>query len=104
MSPSVSENFKSGKRHQKSAHTRSPNVIRLIADARLIATLGGASDDDIALALRLADPTWQHSTVPSSLAAPNNRSHAPEWIVGMCNASGFSLNVTAWQPLPASRR
>jgi hypothetical protein len=66
-----------------------------MADDKLIATLGGASEDAITLALRLAEPTWQHSTVPSSFAAANNGSHAPEWIVGMCSASGFSLNVTA---------
>ncbi len=66
-----------------------------------MATPAGASLELIAL--RDDEPRWQHSTVPVSQQAANNGSHPPEWIDGMLSASGFSLNVTAWQPLEARR-
>src|SRR6516165_1211463 len=70
-------------------------------DERLMPTEGGAlgvveADFD-------DDPTWQHSTVPSSEQAANSGSQWPEWIEGMRRAAGFSENVTAWHPLAARR-
>src|SRR6478672_12990362 len=50
------------------------------------------------------EPTWQQTTVPSSLHAANSGSHAPEWMLGMPRPVGFSENVIAWQPLAARRR
>src|SRR3954470_15903633 len=67
-----------------------------------MATPAGASVED--MAARDEEPRWQHSTVPVSLQAAKSGSHAPEWIDGMSRASGFSENVTAWQPLAARRR
>src|SRR3954447_17815665 len=72
-----------------------------MVDDKLIGTGAGASGevdadfDD--------DPTWQHSTVPVSQHAANNGSHAVVWMLGMPSPAGFSENVTAWQPLRASR-
>src|SRR6267142_2790170 len=72
-----------------------------MTDERLIGTGAGASGtvdadfDD--------EPTWQHNTVPASQHAANNRSHSPEWMLGMPSPAGFSENVTAWQSLAASR-
>src|SRR2546429_2829986 len=74
----------------------------VITGDSIILTLDGASLD--VFAMRDDDPTWQHSTVPSSEQAPNNGSQYPEWIEAILRASGFSENVTAWQPLVARRR
>ena len=101
MSPSVSENLRSGKRSQNSAHTNSTSVEMVRADERVIGTLAGASAE--APTDRDDDPKWQHSTVPRSLHAANSGSHSPEWIDGMPSIAGFSEKVTAWQPLSASR-
>src|SRR5256714_2412353 len=101
MSPSVSAKRSFGNRCQKSAQSRSPRVKMLIADDRFIGTGGGASG--AVDALFDEDPTWQHSTVPVSAHAANNGSHASVWMLGMPRPAGFSENVTAWQPLPASR-
>src|SRR5690349_24121336 len=49
------------------------------------------------------DPTWQHNTVPVSQHAAKSGSHASVWMLGMPRPAGFSENVTAWQPLSASR-
>src|SRR3954452_22992782 len=72
-----------------------------MTDDSAIPTLAGASGD--VDAARDDDPRWQQSTVPASQHAANSGSHAPEWMLGICNAAGFSLNVTAWQPLSARR-
>src|SRR4051812_30397153 len=101
MSPSVSENRSWGNRSQNVAHRRSMRVKIDIVDDDVIFTLAGASA--AAGADRDDDPTWQHSTVPTSQHAVNSGSQWPEWIEGMLSASGFSENVTAWQPLAASR-
>src|SRR5581483_4291912 len=72
-----------------------------MVDDRFIGTGGGASGvvdadfDD--------EPTWQHSTVPVSQHAANNGSHASVWMLGMPSPTGFSENVTAWQPIAARR-
>ena len=71
MSPSVSEKRNVGKRHQKSAHMRSPSVYTLMVDESVIGTLAGASlvvDDAFD-----DDPTWQQSTVPASSARGEQR-------------------------------
>src|SRR5438309_2384047 len=99
MSPSVSENFRFGKRHQKSAHMRSPSVNTVPADDRLIGTLAGASS--VVIADFDDEPRWQQRTTSSSLHAENSGSHWPEWMLGMPSASGFSLKVTACTPLAA---
>src|SRR5260370_39829731 len=73
-----------------------------MTDDRFIGTGGGASGtvdaafDD--------EPTWQHSTVPSSLQAAKSGSQASVWMLGIPIPTGFSENVTAWQPFAASRR
>src|SRR6516165_10346061 len=72
-----------------------------MTDDRLMPTDGGASgvvDADFE-----EDPTWQHSTVPSSEQAAKSGSQWPEWMDGMRSAAGFSENVTAWHPLEARR-
>src|SRR4051794_29497606 len=96
MSPSVRENLRSGKRPHRSDHSSSPSVKIVITGESIMRTLGGASFD--VCADRDDEPTWQHSTVPSSEHAANSGSQYPEWIDGICSASGFSENVTAWQP------
>src|ERR1700756_73621 len=61
MSPSVSENRRSGESAQKVAQISSTSVKPDIIDDRLIPTLGGASADTIGA---LDDePMWQHRTV-----------------------------------------
>ena len=102
MSPSVREKRRSGKRHQKSAHIRSPRENIDMTEERLMATDGGASG--VVPAAFDDEPTWRQSTVPSSRAAANSGSQWPEWIDGIWRAAGFSENVTAWQPFPARRR
>src|SRR6185312_1020516 len=102
MSPSVSEKRRFGKRHQKSAHMRSPREYVDMTDDRLMPTDGGASA--VVEADFEDDPTWQHSTVPSSEHAAKRGSQWPEWIEGMWSAAGFSENVTAWHPFAARRR
>ena len=73
----------------------------LIIDDAVICTLGGASVDTCGD--RDAEPTCVHSTVLFSQTASNNGYQYLVWMLGICNASGFSENVTAWQPLSASR-
>ena len=73
-----------------------------MADERLMATDGGASG--VVDAALDDEPTCRHRTVPTSEHAAKSGSQWPEWIDGMCRAAGFSEKVTAWQPLPASRR
>src|SRR5690349_24040967 len=101
MSPSVSENFRSGKRSQNLAHSSSLKVEITDTAPTAMVTLGGASVD--VCAPRDADPTWQQSTVSVSHAAVNTGSQKSVWIDGMFSASGFSENVTAWTPLAESR-
>src|SRR6266568_8589093 len=72
-----------------------------MVDDSVILTLAGASLADGTE--RDAEPTWQHRTVSVSQHTANNGSQWPEWIDGMRRASGFSENVTAWQPLAAIR-
>src|SRR3954453_12530324 len=73
-----------------------------MTDDRFIATGAGAS---LVVDARCDDePTWQHNTVPVSQHAANNGSHASVWMLGIPRPAGFSENVTAWQPLAASRR
>src|SRR5580692_1466073 len=102
MSPSVREKRRSGKRHQKSAHIRSPSEKVDMTEERLMATDGGASG--VVPAAFDDEPTWRQSTVPSSEQAPNRGSQCPEWMEGMWRAAGFSEKVTAWQPFWARRR
>src|SRR5271169_4360209 len=71
-------------------------------DDRLMGTDGGASG--VVDAALDEEPTCRHNTVPSSEHAANSGSQWPEWIEGMRSAAGFSEKVTAWHPLPASRR
>ena len=59
-----------------------------MVDDRFILTLAGASD--AAGAERDDEPTWQHSTVPTSQHAAKSGSQAPEWMDGIRSASGFS--------------
>src|SRR5580693_8256070 len=68
---------------------------------RLMPTDGGASG--VVEADFEEEPTWQHSTVPSSEQAPKRGSQWPEWMEGMWRAAGFSENVTAWHPFAAKR-
>src|SRR5215471_13441168 len=72
-----------------------------MTDERFIGTGAGASGDVDALLDE--DPTWQHNTVPVSVHAANNGSHASVWMLGIPSPAGFSENVTAWQPFAASR-
>src|SRR6516225_10029626 len=72
----------------------------LIIDDAVIITLGGASIDT--WGDRDAEPTWVHSSVLFSQTASNSGYQYLVWMLGICNASGFSENVTAWQPLSAS--
>jgi hypothetical protein len=101
-SPSVIENFRSGNRSQNVAQINSTTVYTEATDDAVIATLAGASAE--VSVLRDDEPRWQHSTVPSSEQAANSGSQWPEWMLGMPSPSGFSENVTAWQPFSASRR
>ena len=61
--------------------------------ARPATTIGDRDDE----------PTWVHSTVLFSHAASNSGYQCLVWMLGISSASGFSENVTAWQPLSASR-
>src|SRR6202000_842871 len=73
----------------------------LIIDDAVIWTLGGASVDTCGD--RDAEPTWVHNTVWFSQTDSNSGDQYLVCMLGICNASGFSENVTAWQPLSASR-
>src|ERR1700730_3271776 len=73
-----------------------------MTDDRFIGTGGGASG--AVDALFDDEPTWQHSTVPTSEQAAKSGSHASVWMLGIPRPAGFSENVTAWQPLAARRR
>src|SRR5260370_7487392 len=78
-SPSVSENFRSGNLPQNSAQISSIRVNMLIIDDAVMATLGGASDDTVAL--REDDPTSVLSTVLFSHPPLTTASHSSQWIV-----------------------
>ena len=54
------------------------------------------SDDD--------EPMCRHTIVPSSEHACQNGSQCSSWKLGSFSFSGFSENVTAWQPFAAMRR
>ncbi len=101
MSPSVSENFRSGNRSQNLAQISSPKVASTEAAPSAMVTLGGASVDTCAP--REEDPTCVQSTVSVSHAAVKTGSQKSVWIDGMFSASGFSENVTACTPLAESR-
>src|ERR1700719_2499047 len=73
-----------------------------MTDDRFIGTGGGASG--AVDALFDDDPTWQHSTVPTSEQAAKSGSHASVWMLGIPRPAGFSENVMAWQPFASRRR
>src|ERR1700754_698824 len=73
----------------------------LIIEDPVMFTLGGASWENCG-ALD-DDPTCVQSTVLFSHAASNSGYQCLVWMLGMFSASGFSENVTAWQPLSARR-
>ena len=50
------------------------------------------------------EPMCRQTTVPSSAHAAQNGSQWSLWRLGQPSFSGFSENVTAWQPLAATRR
>src|ERR1700737_3539555 len=73
-----------------------------MTDERFIGTGGGASG--AVDALLDDEPTWQHSTVPTSEHAAKSGSHASVGMLGTPSPAGSSENVTAWQPFSARRR
>src|SRR5260370_40066369 len=73
-----------------------------MTDERFVGTGGCASG--AVDALFDDDPTWQHSTVPTSEHAAKRGSQASVWMLGIPRPAGFSEDVSARQPLAAGRR
>ena len=50
------------------------------------------------------EPRWMLRIVPSSTSARHIGSQCGSWKLGRSSAAGFSVNVSEWQPLAATRR
>src|SRR5260370_36665363 len=73
-----------------------------MTDDRFIGTGGGASG--AVDALFDDDPTWQHSTVPTSEQAAKSGSQASVWMLGIPRPAGGSGDVRGGDPFAAGRR
>ena len=82
-------------------HRMSAAACTMFIGCSVIITLIGASTDVIVSCDD--DPMCRHTMVPSSLHACQNGSQCSLWKLGQPSFSGFSENVTAWQPLAATR-
>ena len=85
MSPSVSEKRRSGKRTQKSAHSNSTRVRIDITDDVVILTLAGASLGGRRSRGRAHVAAQDRADVARRR---EQRVPLPEWIDGICSASG----------------
>src|SRR5579875_308515 len=100
--PSDSANFRSGNLRRTGDHTRSAAALTMLIGCSVIIVSTGASievittDDD--------EQMCRHTTVFSSLQACQNGSQWELCKEGYPSFSGFSENVTAWQPFLATRR
>ena len=84
------------------APSRSAAAWTMFMGCRVIITLMGASIEVTTICED--EPMWRHTTVPSSVHACQKGSQWGEWKLGQPSFSGFSENVTAWQPLADVRR
>src|ERR1700757_3713748 len=83
-------------------HNRSAAAWQMFMGWRVIMTSTGASGavtDSCP-----AEPRWRETTTPSSQTAVHKGSQCSEWKLGYPSVAGFSVKVTEWQPLAATRR
>ena len=102
MPPSLSAYFKRGNFFAVFDHTKSAAACTMLIGDSVISTSIGASSDVITILDD--DPMCTLTTVPSSSHVAKNGSQCPEWMLGYPRCTGFSENVTAKQPLSATRR
>src|SRR5262245_40103642 len=101
MPPSLIANLRSGNAFITRDHNRSDAACTRLIGCKVIITLLGASaavttiDDE--------EPMCRHTIVLLSLHAFQNGSQYSECRLGWPSFSGFSENVTAWQPFSATR-
>src|SRR5205807_290546 len=102
MPPSLSAYFNRGNFFAVLDHTKSAAACTMLIGDSVISTSIGASSDVITILDE--DPMCTLTTVPSSSHVAKNGSQCPEWMLGYPRCTGFSENVTAWQPFSATRR
>lgn len=82
--------------------SRSAAAEQMFIGCRVIMTSTGASG--LVTASEPDEPRWTDRTTPSSHSAVHSGSHAASWKLGNPRWCGFSVNVSEWQPLAATRR
>src|SRR5262245_16905462 len=102
MPPSLSAYFRRGNFCGTFDHTKSAAACTMFTGDSVMSTSIGASG--AVITIFDDEPMCTHPTVSHSSAAAKNGSQWPEWIDGCPRCTGFSENVTAWQPLSATRR
>src|SRR4051812_43556010 len=102
MPPSESAYFNRGYFLATSDHTKSAAACTMLIGESVINTSIGASG--AVIVIFDDEPMWTFTTVPSSSHVAKNLSQCPEWMLGKPRCTGFSENVTAKQPLSATRR
>src|SRR5689334_17521194 len=83
-------------------HTKSAAACTMFIGDNVMSTSIGASSAVITIFDE--EPMCTFTTVPSSSQVAKNLSQCPEWMLGCPRCTGFSENVTAKQPLSATRR
>src|SRR5689334_6151640 len=102
MPPSLSAYLSFGYVFATSDHTKSAAACTMLIGESVINTSIGASGEVIIIFDD--EPMCTFTTVPSSSQVAKNLFQWPEWMLGKPRCTGFSENVTAKQPLSATRR
>ena len=102
MPPSLSAYFSFGNFTGTFDHTKSAAACTMFIGESVISTSIGASS--AVMTIFDDEPMCTFTTVPSSSHVAKNLSQWPEWMLGCPRCTGFSENVTAKQPLSATRR
>src|SRR6266853_2788831 len=102
MPPSLSAYLSLGNLTGTFDQTKSAAACTMFIGDSVINTSIGASS--AVITIFDDEPMCTFTTVPSSSQVAKNLSQWPEWMLGCPRCTGFSENVTAKQPLSATRR
>src|SRR6476659_10180499 len=102
MPPSLSAYFSFGKFTGTFDHTKSAAACTMFMGESVMSTSIGASS--AVITIFDDEPMCTFTAVPSSSHVAKNLSQCPEWMLGCPRCTGFSEDVTAKQPLSATRR
>src|SRR6476660_2873849 len=102
MPPSLSAYFSFGYFCADFDQTKSAAACTMLIGDSVMSTSIGASS--AVITIFDDEPMCTFTTVPSSSHVAKNLSQCPEWMLGCPRCTGFSENVTAKQPLSATRR